>query len=196
MSGSYTKVAIVGRPNVGKSTLFNRLIRERRSIVDATPGVTRDRIYADIEWNGKQMTLIDTGGLLEGPDALADSFSPEVRKQVYLAIEDAGSIIFLVDGKAGITSQDAKIASSLRKIKNKRKIFLAVNKIDTEKQLDLVHEFYSLGFGEPYPVSALAGSKGMADILDQISKGSKSGSIAAHDEVKIAIDTNIVHHPQ
>src|SRR3990167_5179347 len=125
MSGSYTKVAIVGRPNVGKSTLFNRLIRERRSIVDATPGVTRDRIYADIEWNGKQMTLIDTGGLLEGPDALADSFSPEVRKQVYLAIEDAGSIIFLVDGKAGITSQDAKIASSLRKIKNKRKIFLA-----------------------------------------------------------------------
>jgi GTP-binding protein len=187
MSSNYTKVAIVGRPNVGKSTLFNRLVRERRAIVDDMPGVTRDRIYADIEWNGKPITLIDTGGLLEGPDSLADSFSPEIRKQVYYAIEDADSIIFLVDGIAGITSQDAKIASSLRKIKNKRKIFLAVNKIDTEKQYDLVHEFHLLGLGEPYPVSALSGSKGMADILDEISKGIKNSSSTSFDGIKIAI---------
>lgn len=187
MKNGFTKVAIIGRPNVGKSTLFNRLMRERKSIVDDMPGVTRDRIYADIEWNGKKITLIDTGGLLEGPDSKLDDFSEEIRKQVYVAMEDSDFVVFLVDGKAGITSQDAKIASSLRKIKDKKKIFLAVNKIDTEKQLDLIYEFYSLGLGEPYPISALAGSKGMADILDEVSKKAKSDSSLKGDEVKIAI---------
>ncbi len=188
MKNGFAKVAIIGRPNVGKSTLFNRLVRERKSIIDDTPGVTRDRIYSDIEWGGKKITLIDTGGLLEGSDSKLDDFSEEIRKQVYVAIEDADFIIFLVDGKSGITSQDSKIASALRKFKNKRKIFLAVNKIDTEKQLDLVYEFYSLGFGEPYPVSALSGSKGMADILDEISKNIKNkSSEKKDDEIKIAI---------
>lgn len=163
------KVAIIGRPNVGKSTLFNRLLKQRKSIVDNTPGVTRDRLYADIEWNGKPITLIDTGGLIDEKNIPEKEIIDEVKKHIFLAIDEADFIVFMVDGKAGITSGDEKIAKMLRKIKDKKKIFLAVNKIDTEKQLDLVPEFYSLGLDEPYPISALSGSKGLADILDEIS---------------------------
>ncbi|MBI3590275.1 MAG: ribosome biogenesis GTPase Der [Candidatus Melainabacteria bacterium] len=173
MEHRYIKVAVIGRPNVGKSTLFNRLVKERKSIVDDFPGVTRDRLYAEIDWNNKPITLIDTGGLIEGAESSKDDFIGEIRKQAYSAIEEAGFIIFLVDGKSGITAQDEKIASGLRKIKDKKKIFLAVNKVDTEKQMSFIHEFYSLGLGEPYPISALLGSSGLADILDEITTSIK-----------------------
>ena len=169
------KVAIVGRPNVGKSTLFNRLLKERKSIIDDTPGVTRDRLYADVEWNGKLITFIDTGGLVEEGEIKDDKeIILGVRQQVFKAIDESEFVVFLVDGTAGITPEDKKIADRLRKFKNNKKIFLAVNKIDTEKQLDLVYEFYSLGFGEPYGISALSGSEGLADLLDEVVKGSKA----------------------
>ncbi len=183
----YTTVAVVGRPNVGKSTLFNRLVKERKSIVDDMPGVTRDRLYSDIEWNGKGLTLIDTGGIVNDKNQSDFDIHAEVNKQVFTAINEADSVIFLVDGKDGITSQDEKIAKELRKIKNKKKIFLAVNKIDTEKQLPLVYEFYKLGFGEPYAISALSGSSGLADILDEISTTSKSIASQTEEPLKIAI---------
>ena len=167
MEHGYIKVAVIGRPNVGKSTLFNRLLGQRKSIVDDTAGVTRDKLYADITWNGKPITLIDTGGLIDGKEE--DQIIKEVKRHANSAISEADFVIFMVDGKSGVTAQDEKIADYLRKIKNKKTIFLAVNKIDTEKQLDLVHEFYSLGLGEPYPISALSGSSGLADIFDKIS---------------------------
>ena len=181
------KVAIIGRPNVGKSTLFNRLLKQRKSIVDDLPGVTRDRLYADIEWNGKPITLIDTGGLIDEKHIPEKEIIDEVRKHVFVAVDEADFVVFMVDGKSGITSQDDKIAKMLRKIKDKKKIFLAVNKIDTEKQLDLVSEFYSLGLGEPYPISAIAGSSGLADILDEVSKSSKNHKVISDEIVKIAI---------
>ena len=131
MEHKYTKVAVIGRPNVGKSTLFNRLAKERKSIVDDVPGVTRDRLYTDILWNGKNITLIDTGGLVEGVCKTSDDFVQVIKEQAYLAINEADFVIFLVDGKSGKIAQDEEIASSLRKIKDKKKIFLAVNKVDT-----------------------------------------------------------------
>ena len=187
MENEKIKVAIIGRPNVGKSTLFNRLLKQRKSIVDDTPGVTRDRLYADIEWNGKPITLIDTGGLIDEKHIPEKEIIDEVKKHVFLAIDEADFVVFMVDGKASITSQDEKIAKMLRKIKDKKKIFLAVNKIDTEKQLDLVPEFYSLGLGEPYPISALAGSSGLADILDEVSTHSKNHKVTSDEIIKIAI---------
>ncbi|MBI1858371.1 MAG: ribosome biogenesis GTPase Der [Candidatus Melainabacteria bacterium] len=177
-------IAIVGRPNVGKSTLFNRVIKQRKSIVDDTPGVTRDKLYDNFEWNGKKLTLIDTGGLILGDD---DEITSGVRKQVYMAFEEADYILFLVDGNSGITALDEKIAGALRKIKDKKHIFLAVNKIDTEKQLPNIYEFYSLGFGEPYPVSALSGSAGLADIFDEIADTSSTLKANSKEQKKIAI---------
>ena len=177
-------IAIIGRPNVGKSTLFNRLLKERKSIVDDTPGVTRDRLYADIKWGGKTITIVDTGGL--EIDSKDETFK-EVKRQVLYALDEADFILFLVDGKDGITSLDEKIASHLRKVKDKKKIFLGVNKIDTEKQLDLVYEFYSLGFGEPYPVSAISGSSGLADILDEVSKSSSNKVKEDTEVIRVAI---------
>ena len=187
MGHKHTTVAVIGRPNVGKSTLFNRLVKERRSIVDDTPGVTRDRLYADIDWNGKAITLIDTGGLIEESKMTEDVFAELIKKQAYSAVEESDFIIFLVDGKSGVTSRDEKIASNLRKLKNTKKIFLAVNKIDTEKQADLVHDFHSLGLGEPYPISALSGSSGLADILDEIALHSKVEAASKEEIIKIAI---------
>ena len=187
MRDKSVKVAIIGRPNVGKSTLFNRLLKQRKSIVDDFPGVTRDRLYADIEWNGKPITLIDTGGLIDEKAIPEKEIIDEVKKHVFMAIEESDFVVFMVDGKAGITSQDEKIAKMLRKIKNDKKIFLAVNKIDTEKQLNLVSEFYSLGLDEPYPISALAGSSGLADILDEIAGHSKNHKITDDEMIKIAI---------
>ncbi len=190
MKHNQTTIAIIGRPNVGKSTLFNRLLKERKSIVDDVPGVTRDRLYSDFNWNNKNLTLIDTGGLVSGIDQkskIKDEITNEIRKQVLIATEDADFIIFLVDGTTGITSQDEKIASNLRKIKDKKRIFLTVNKIDTEKQLDLINEFYSLGLGEPYPISALSGSSGLADILDEIASHSKQIKEDTRNIIRIAI---------
>ncbi len=183
----YITVAVIGRPNVGKSTLFNRLVKERKSIVDDLPGVTRDRLYSDIEWNGKGITLVDTGGIVNGKKEQEVDMHTEVNKQVFTAIDESDFVIFLVDAKDGITSQDEKIASQLRKIKNNKKIFLAVNKVDTEKQLPLVYEFYKLGFGDPYPISALCGSSGLADILDEISVSSKTAPKQSEKALSVAI---------
>lgn len=187
MKKKYKTLAIVGRPNVGKSTLFNRLLKERKSIVDDVPGVTRDRLYSDIYWNGKGITLIDTGGLIDELEGTENEITKGVKAQVYSAIEQADFVIFVVDGKSGLTAQDEVIAKSLRKIKNNKKIFLAVNKVDTEKQAAFVHDFHALGLGEPYPISALSGSSGLADILDEVADLSINEKNPDEGLIKISI---------
>lgn len=155
-------VAIIGRPNVGKSTLFNRIIRKREAIVDDRPGVTRDRIYAEAEWAGTNFTIVDTGGYL--PDK-TDMIHRAVLDQVLEAIREADLILFIVDGRTGITNLDEEIGSRLRK--SNRKILLVVNKIDDEIHEPSVHDFYKLGFGEPHAVSAISG-RSTGDLLDSI----------------------------
>jgi GTP-binding protein len=155
-------VAIVGRPNVGKSTLFNRLIGMRQSIVDETAGVTRDRIYGKSDWNGKEFSVIDTGGYAVNTD---DIFEIEIRKQALIAIEEADVILFMVDVTCGITDFDAEIADILRR--SKKKIFLIVNKVDNSNRLFNAAEFYSLGLGTPWCVSSVSGS-GTGDFLDAL----------------------------
>ena len=142
-------VAIVGRPNVGKSTFFNSIIGKRISIVDNEPGVTRDRIYADTEWLGKQFTLADTGGLDPGSN---DELLVHMRRQVEMAIDTADVIVFLADGKAGVTPADREVANILRK--TKKPVLLAVNKIDTPDDEDLILEFYALAIGPVVGISA------------------------------------------
>jgi GTP-binding protein len=152
-------IAIVGRPNVGKSTLFNRLVGERISIVENTPGVTRDRVYADCEWCGKHFTLIDTGGLeLKSRDEMWS----HIREQVQIAIDNADALVYVVDGKTGLTLDDQAISAYIRK--SQLPVVLAVNKLDNNEMHDS-YEFYALGFGEPYGVSAEQG-KGLGDLLD------------------------------
>lgn len=156
-------VAVVGRPNVGKSTLFNRLAGERISIVEDTPGVTRDRIYADVEWLNYNFTLIDTGGIEPDSDDLILS---HMRRQAELAIETAQVIIFVVDGKTGLTDTDAEVATMLRKAH--KPVVLAVNKIDNrDKMAYEVFEFYNLGLGDPMPISAEQ-MLGLGDMLDVV----------------------------
>lgn len=156
-------VAIVGRPNVGKSTLFNALAGENISIVKDTPGVTRDRIYADVEWLNYQFTLIDTGGI--EPDS-SDVILSQMREQAQIAIDTADVIIFMVDVKQGLVDSDAKVADMLRR--SRKPIVLAVNKADSyEKSLPDVYEFYNLGIGDPQPISA-AGKQGLGDMLDVV----------------------------
>ena len=155
-------VAIVGRPNVGKSTLFNRLIGKRVSIVEDTPGVTRDRIYGDAEWLDKQFTLIDTGGI---EPASEDKIAVQMRRQAELAIETADVILFIVDGREGMTSADQEVAAMLRKCN--KPVVLAVNKLDAPKFHEAIYEFYELGLGEPYIVSAGQGI-GLGDLLDAV----------------------------
>lgn len=157
-------VAIVGRPNVGKSTLFNRLIGERVSIVEDLPGVTRDRIYGTMEWTSHSFHLIDTGGIEFGTE---DQILQKVRMQAELAIDEADVILFVVDGKTGITSTDEEIAAYL--FRSGKKVILAVNKIDHPKQLENAMEFYGLGFGDPFPVSGEHGT-GLGDLLDEVVK--------------------------
>jgi GTP-binding protein len=155
-------VAIVGRPNVGKSTLFNRLTESRNAIVDETSGVTRDRHYGKAVWNGVEFSVIDTGGYVNRSD---DVFEAEIRKQVHLAIEESDVILFLVDVLNGLTDLDAAVAQILRK--SSRKIFLVVNKVDNfELQYD-ASVFYSLGLGDPYTISSVNGS-GTGDLLDAV----------------------------
>jgi GTPase len=156
-------VAIVGRPNVGKSTFFNRCIGARHAIVDDAPGVTRDRIYHDVDWSGHEFLLVDTGGVVF--DARAE-FASEVLQQVKIAIEEADVIVFMVDGKSGLHGTDQQVANLLRK--SKKPVLLAVNKIDEPKERDNSAEFYELGLGEPYGLSALRGSGGVGDLLDKI----------------------------
>lgn len=155
-------VAIVGRPNVGKSTLFNRMVQRREAIVDAVSGVTRDRHYAKSDWNGSIFTLIDTGGYVEGSD---DVFQKEIDKQVNLAIAEADVIIFLVDVTDGITGMDQNIATLLRR--SHKPVFLTINKVDNSNRMDAIHEFYSLGFESFYPISGINGS-GTGDLLDAL----------------------------
>ena len=157
-------VAIVGRPNVGKSTLFNRLIQRREAIVDAVSGVTRDRHYGKSDWNGKEFSLIDTGGYVKGSD---DVFEAEIDKQVELAIDEADAIIFVVDVETGITGMDEDVARLLRKVN--KPVFLAVNKVDNNKRAEDAVEFYSLGLGEYYTIASINGS-GTGDLLDALVK--------------------------
>ena len=155
-------VAIVGRPNVGKSTLFNRLVQRREAIVDSVSGVTRDRHYGKSDWNGKEFSVIDTGGYIVGSD---DIFEGEIRKQVQLAIEESDIIVFVVDVEEGITPMDAEVAKILRKVK--KPIFIAVNKVDNAMRVADAVEFYNLGLGDFHTISSINGS-GTGDILDAI----------------------------
>ncbi len=155
------KVAIVGRPNVGKSTLFNRLIGERLSITDNQPGVTRDRIYAKGSWLSKEFSLIDTGGIELG-DA---PFLTEIKAQAEIAMEEADVIVFVVDCRSGVTDDDNYIAKLL--YRSKKPVLLAVNKVDDQKFKDNIYEFYSLGFGDPIPISSSHGI-GTGNLLDAI----------------------------
>ncbi len=155
-------IAIVGRPNVGKSTLFNRLIQKREAIVDSISGVTRDRHYGKGDWNGKQFSVIDTGGYVIGSD---DIFESEIDNQVELAIDEADIIVFMVDVNSGITSMDTDISNLLRKVD--KPIFLVVNKVDNSSRLNDTNEFYSLGFKNMYPVASSNGF-GTGELLDDI----------------------------
>ncbi|ALM07975.1 GTP-binding protein Der [Sediminicola sp. YIK13] len=155
-------VAIVGRPNVGKSTFFNRLIQRREAIVDAVSGVTRDRHYGKSDWNGREFTLIDTGGYVLGSD---DVFEAEIDKQVELAIEEADAIIFMVDVEAGVTGMDEDVANLLRR--HNKPVLLAINKVDNGKRAEDAVEFYSLGLGEYYTIASISGS-GTGELLDAL----------------------------
>jgi GTP-binding protein len=157
-------VAIVGRPNVGKSTFFNRIVGRRISIVDDEPGVTRDRIYADAEWQGRRFTLVDTGGIeMES----ADLIKRQMRTQAQLAAETADLILFFVDGREGMTGEDVEVAEYLRKIG--KPVLLVVNKVDNAAREDAMYEFCELGMGDPLPVSSVHGM-GTGDLLDAIVK--------------------------
>lgn len=157
-------VAIVGRPNVGKSTFFNRLIKRREAIVDAVSGVTRDRHYGKTDWNGVEFSVIDTGGYLAGGD---DTFQKEIDKQVNLAIDEADAIIFMVNVEDGLTGMDESVAALLRK--SKKPVFVVVNKVDSNNRRDDAHEFYALGFEHLFSISSINGS-GTGDLLDELVK--------------------------
>ncbi len=155
-------VAIVGRPNVGKSTFFNRLLQRREAIVDSVSGVTRDRQYGKSDWNGVEFSVIDTGGYVIGSD---DVFEEEIRKQVLLAIEEATTIVFVVDVNDGITDMDQEVANLLRR--TEKPVFLVVNKVDSGQKQDLAVEFYALGLGDYYCVSGMSGA-GTGELLDDV----------------------------
>jgi len=155
-------IAIVGRPNVGKSTFFNRMIKRREAIVDPTSGVTRDRHYSKCDWNGKTFTLIDTGGYIENSD---DIFQKEIDKQVNIAIDEADAIIFMVDVNDGLTGMDLNISKLIRK--SKKSIFLVINKVDNSKKLKIIGEFHELGFDPIYPLSSINGG-GTGELLDDL----------------------------
>jgi GTPase len=159
-------VTIVGRPNVGKSALYNRMVGERRAIVEAIPGTTRDRLVGEVEWRGRVFDLVDTGGLAE-PTSVAGSgaYMDLIRDQVHAAMAESSLILFVVDAIAGITAADREVADMLRR-SGKRTLLIA-NKVDNQKRLELANEFYELGLGEPQPVSALNG-QGIGDVLDVI----------------------------
>lgn len=175
-------VAIVGRPNVGKSTLFNRLTQSRDAIVDSTAGVTRDRQYGHSDWNGKHFSVIDTGGYVMGGD---DEFEQEIRRQVSLAIDEADTILFLVDAREGLTPMDEDVAEMLRR--QPKPVVLAVNKVDNSEQMNTLAEFYALGLGEPYPIAGITGS-GTGELLDALVKDFDEGEEAPTDGLpRIAI---------
>lgn len=176
-------VAIVGRPNVGKSTFVNRLVGARHSIVDDLPGVTRDRIYFDVEWQNKQFTVIDTGGIIPGDE---DDIMVSIFDQARLACEEAEKIIFIVDGKDGINPIDYDIANVLRQ--SGKPVFLAVNKCDNPESLMMTSDFYSLALGDPIGISALHGSGGVGDLLELVTEDFEILEDEEEDKrIKIAI---------
>lgn len=175
-------VAIVGRPNVGKSTFVNRLVGARNSIVDDAPGVTRDRIYFDVEWQNKWFTVIDTGGIIPGDD---DDIMNSIFSQAQLACEEADKIIFIVDGKDGINPIDYDIANILRRAK--KPVFLAVNKCDNPESMIMISDFYALSLGEPLAISALHGSGGVGDLLDLITEDFTASEEEAEKDSRIRI---------
>lgn len=176
-------VAIVGRPNVGKSTLFNRLAGERIAIVEDKPGITRDRIYAQAQWLQHEFHIIDTGGIEVGNE---DEILLRIREQAELAIDEANVIIFLVDGLAGVIPTDREIAEILRR--SKKPVVLAVNKLDHPQQFDRRYDFYELGFGEPFPISSGHGT-GLGDLLDEVVKHfpPESEEEYGEDVIKVAL---------
>jgi len=169
-------VAITGRPNVGKSTFFNRLLEQRKAIVDDVSGVTRDRQYGVADWAGKQFNVIDTGGFVSGSD---DVFEKEIAKQVMIAIEEANAIIFMVDAATGIIELDENMAHMLRR--STKPVFLVVNKVDNHERLLEASEFYSLGFEHIFFVSSISGS-GTGEILDAITDSMKEDD-SVNDEL-------------
>lgn len=176
-------IAIVGRPNVGKSTLFNRLVGMRKAIVDSTAGTTRDRHYGKTDWGGREFSVIDTGGYTVNSD---DVFEEEIRKQVLLAIDEADVILFLVEVSTGITDLDMLMADILRR--SDKKIILVVNKVDNNDQYYGTHEFYSLGLGDPVAISSISGS-GTGDLMDAVLEAmpSDAKSVEEDDLPKITI---------
>ena len=172
-------LAIVGRPNVGKSTFFNRLTESREAIVDEVSGVTRDRNYGKAEWNGKVFSVIDTGGYVVNSD---DVFEAEINKQVHLAIEEADVILFVVDVESGITDLDDAIAAILRK--SRKKIIIAVNKVDNNQRIPDAQEFYGLGLGEIFCISSMTGS-GTGDLLDQVIESFDFTSASEEEEHEV-----------
>ncbi|MFI1772062.1 ribosome biogenesis GTPase Der [Thalassobellus citreus] len=182
-------VAIVGRPNVGKSTFFNRLIQRREAIVDAVSGVTRDRHYGKSDWNGKEFSLIDTGGYVLGSD---DVFEAEIDKQVELAIDEADAIIFMVDVEDGITGMDEDVAKLLRKVN--KPVFLVVNKVDNGKRAKDAVEFYSLGLGDYYTIASINGS-GTGELLDALVEALPENAEEEEEEVEALPRFAVVGRP-
>ncbi len=174
-------VAIVGRPNVGKSTFFNRLTESRKAIVDESAGVTRDRHYGKAEWTGRTFSVIDTGGYVVGSD---DIFEKEIRKQVDLAVDEANIILFLVDVADGLTDLDKEVANRLRR--SGKKIFLVANKVDSSARIHDIHEFYALGLGEPYAISGMSGS-GTGELLDAMVAAFDADDVTEPELPRLAI---------
>lgn len=176
-------LAVVGRPNVGKSTFFNRIIGERKAIVEDVPGVTRDRIYAETEWNGREFAIIDTGGIEASTD---DPILSQMRDQAVVAMDMADLILFMVDGKEGLTTADIEVGAILRR--TGKKVILVVNKIDNPSKMpDTINDFYELGLGEPIPISS-ANMLNIGDLLDEIVSGFPDKDYEADEEnIKLAI---------
>ncbi|RSD26488.1 ribosome biogenesis GTPase Der [Mesobacillus subterraneus] len=179
-------VAIVGRPNVGKSTIFNRIVGERISIVEDIPGVTRDRIYSSAEWLTHDFNIIDTGGIDLGDEPFLD----QIRQQAEIAIDEADVIIFIVNGREGVTSADEEVAKIL--YRSKKPVVLAVNKIDNPEMREMIYDFYSLGFGEPMPISGSHGL-GLGDLLDEAAKHFPQAKEDEYD--KDAIKFSLIGRP-
>ena len=193
-------VALVGRPNVGKSTLFNRLVGERLAIVDDVPGTTRDRIYAECTWNGRYFGVVDTGGIdpTHGGKAVLSvgsaDFIEEIKTQAMAAVEEADAVLFLVDGESGVTPPDREVADDAaaasdqqrRTVAFTRPIFLVVNKCETPRRRAAAVEFFELGLGEPHAVSAVHGTD-VGDLLDELVAGLPESETQEDESIKIAI---------